>query len=257
MPSFPKTCRIGRLVGRVEVLGQVESHQHCYADGDVGVARKVGIDLKGIDEKRGAVLERRIEQRIVKHTVDETHSEVVAEDDFLEQTVQNPEHGDSELAAGKEEWFVELGHELVGADDGACHQLGEKSGVEGKIQHILHMRDFSFIDIHYVADILECEEGDAYWKNDLDGDGVVAVGDGVEDVGKEIGILEKEEYGEVYYHPKCHPYLGLPPAFGLFLVQQNSDNPSRQSGEKQQQHKPSRSLVVEEYAYQEEVGVSQ
>ena len=45
--------------------------------------------------------------RIVEHAVHEIHGKVVAHDDFLGQTVQNPEHGDAELAARQEELLVE------------------------------------------------------------------------------------------------------------------------------------------------------
>jgi len=38
MPAFPKAGRTGGLVGGVEVLGQVETHEHGDSDGDVGVA---------------------------------------------------------------------------------------------------------------------------------------------------------------------------------------------------------------------------
>ena len=50
MPTFPKSGGIGGLVGRVEVLGQVKTHKHGNADGDVGIAREVGINLQRVDQ---------------------------------------------------------------------------------------------------------------------------------------------------------------------------------------------------------------
>ncbi len=48
VPAAPEVGGIGGFVGRVEVGGQVEAHHHGHADGYVGVAREVGIDLHGV-----------------------------------------------------------------------------------------------------------------------------------------------------------------------------------------------------------------
>ena len=62
MPALPEVLGIGRLVGRIEVLGQVEAHQHSHAYGYVRVAGEVGIYLEGIAEEGGEILEGGEEQ---------------------------------------------------------------------------------------------------------------------------------------------------------------------------------------------------
>ena len=56
VPPFPESGGVGGLVGRVEVEGEVETHEHGHADGDVGIAGEVGIDLQGIDQQGGEIL---------------------------------------------------------------------------------------------------------------------------------------------------------------------------------------------------------
>ena len=126
VPAFPEACGVGGLVGRVEVGGQVEAHHHGYADGDVGVAREVGIDLQRIDHECGEVLEGGVEVGVLEHAVHEAHGEVVAQHELLEESVENPEYGDAELASAYEGGFVELWDELVGTDDGTRHELWEE-----------------------------------------------------------------------------------------------------------------------------------
>ena len=46
VPATPKIGGVLSFIGRVEVAGKVESHQHSHADSDIGVARKVGVDLQ-------------------------------------------------------------------------------------------------------------------------------------------------------------------------------------------------------------------
>ena len=121
MPAFPEACGVGGFVGRVEVLGQIEPHEHGHTDGDVGVAREVGIDLQRVDNQGGEILERGVEKRILKDAIDKGDGQIVAEDEFFEEAVDNPKDGNAKLPAGEEIGLVELGDELVGTDDGTRH----------------------------------------------------------------------------------------------------------------------------------------
>ena len=85
-------------------------------------------------------------------------------------------------------------HKLVGADDGACHQLWEEGGVEAKVEYVVGMAHLAFVYIYDIADVLKGEETDADRQDDDVGNGVVGGGDGVEDVGKEVGVLEVAEH---------------------------------------------------------------
>ena len=166
MPAPPEFRGGERLVGTVEVLGQAESHQERHADGDIGVSREIGIDLQRIGEQGNQVFKAREQERRIEHTVHEVGGQVVAQDDLLGKAVQHPEHGNTEGAAGEEILLVELGDELVGSHDGACHQLGEKGEVEPEIQDVVNSLDFSAVDVDAVTDGLEGKEGNAHRQDD-------------------------------------------------------------------------------------------
>lgn len=239
MPAFPEACGVGGLVGRVKVFGQIEAHEHGHADGDVGIAREVGIDLERVDEQGGEVLEGGVEQRIFEDTVNEGDGEVVGEDKFFEEAVHDPEDGDAELAAREEEGLVELGDELVGTDDGACHELGEEGGVEAKVEDVVGVLHFAFIDIDDVADVLKGEEADAYGEEDGVSDGIMGGSNGVEDVGEEVGILEVAEHAEVDDHAEDHEPEAVALGGGAFLgemVEAHAEEVAHHGGEGEEHH---------------------
>ena len=138
MPAVPKLSRALGLVGRVEVLGQIKAHQHGHANGDVGVAREVGIDLQRIAEQGHQVLEACKHQGLFKHAVDEVDGDVVAEHDFLHQSVHDPKDSDAKLTATEEEFLVQLRDEFVGSHDGTSHQLREEADIEAKVEDVFH-----------------------------------------------------------------------------------------------------------------------
>ena len=223
MPAFPEPGGVGGLVGRVEVEGQVEAHEHGHADGNVGIAGEVGIYLQGVEQQGGEVFERGIQQGVLKHTVDKRDGQPVAQDKLFAEAVENPENGDAELASAKEEGFVELGNELVGTDDGTRHKLGKESGVETEVEDIVGMAHFALVHIDNIADVLEGEEADADRQDDGVGYGVVGGGDGVEDVGEEVGVFEIAQHAQVDHHARNHQgtaALGGTDAGGGFAVGQ-------------------------------------
>ena len=275
MPAFPETCRVGGLIGRVEVERQVESHKHGHAYRYVGIAAEVGIDLQGIDHQRREILERGEEGGVIEHPVHEVYRQVVGEDYLLEKAVEYPEHRDTELPAGEEEGLVELGDELVGPDDGACHQLREEGGVESEIEDIGGVAHFAFIDIDDIAYVLERVERDAYRQEyhrgveTCRGGEVVGparqdvhrlemtVEDGVIDVGEEVGVLKIAQHQEVEHHADNHQQPS-PLAFLMLTqaVHPYAQQPAEEGGKDEQHHKQSRGLVIEKQAYQEEVAVA-
>ena len=271
MPAPPEILRIGGLVRRVEVLRQVEAHQHRHADSYVGVAREVGVDLKGVAEDGAEVLETCEQQGIVEHPVDEVHGYVVAQYYLLYQSIKDPEDRDSELLPAKEPRPVHLRDELARTYDGACHQLGEEADEESEIQYVLHWLELPPVDIYGVADDLEGEERNAY-RQDYAVDApafrtdhlVADPGEHVEhlevqpeqvvhNVREEVGVLEIAEQKEVYADAQDQPRFLTPlPVRSIYTLGYQEvgagDEDEYQDGE-------SAGLVVEEQADEEEEGV--
>ena len=273
VPAFPEPGATGGLVGRVEVGRKMETHEERKADGYVSIAREVGIDLEGIDKESHEVLKAREEVGIVEDTIDEIHGKVVAQDDFLEQTIHNPEDGDAEHTAGEEVAAVELGDEVAGLDDGTCHELGEEADIETEIKEVADRTDKSLIDICRIADGLEGEEGDADRQDDvvhterLSAQESVAqvsqhiIGhelrteEVVDDIGEEIGILEIAQDGKVSEDTQHKPGTAFPPrgaaVDGLGYEEVAAGDEDKEADEE------AAGLVVEEQTDEEEVGVAQ
>ena len=141
MPPLPELSGVAGLVRRIEVLRQIETHQHSDTGGDVSVPGEVGIDLKRVAEESRKVLETGVKQRVLENPVAEIHSQIVTEDQLLGKSVQNPENRDTELSAAKEERFVKLREKLFGAHDRAGHKLRKETQVEAEIPEVLDRAD--------------------------------------------------------------------------------------------------------------------
>ena len=141
MPPLPELSGVAGLVRRIEVLRQIETHQHSDTGGDVSVPGEVGIDLKRVAEESRKVLETGVKQRVLENPVAEIHSQIVAQNQLLGKSVQNPENRDTELSAAKEERFVKLREKLFGAHDRAGHKLRKETQVEAEIPEVLDRAD--------------------------------------------------------------------------------------------------------------------
>ena len=161
MPTTPELGGVGGFVRRVEVDGQVEAHEHRHTNGDVSIAREVGIDLQGVDHEGGEVFERSVERRIVEHSVDKTHSEIVAQDNLLDETIANPKYSHTESPTAEVEGLIDLRDELVGAQDRSGNELGKEGGIESEVEYIADMRNLAFVNINDITNVLECKKGDA------------------------------------------------------------------------------------------------
>jgi len=273
VPAFPEVAAVLCLVGRIEVGWQMEAHKQGEADGNIGVAGEIGIDLQGVGEECHEVLKTREELGIVEDTVDEVDREIVTQDDLLGQTIENPEDGNAEHTAREEILAIELGNEITGLDDGACHQLGEEADIEAKIEPVANGLDEALINIASITDGLEGEEGDTHGQDDaIDTENsmvqeVVAhlghhvidlemsTQDVVHHIGEEVGILEITEYAEVYGDTEREPCTTFPSpgatVYGLGNEEIAACDEYQQSDEK------ATGLVIEQQTDEEEVAVAQ
>ncbi len=198
MPAAPELLRIHRLVGRIEVLGQVEAKKHGYARGDVRVAGEVCIHLQRVAKQGAQVLEAAVEKGILKDAVGKVHGQVVGQDEFLHKTVHDPEDGNAKPAAAQVVGFVQLLNKLHGPHDGAGNQLGEETQVKAKVQEVLYRFYLFPLHIHYVTHSLEGEEGDAYGEDDGVYPEEVDPGEGVQELSQDVVHLEGRTQKVVY-----------------------------------------------------------
>ena len=273
MPAFPELARVARLVRRVEILRQIEAHQHSDARGDISVAGEVRIDLQGVAEQRRKILKTSVKQRILEDAVAEIHSEVVAEYQLLGETVQNPEHRDAELPASQEERLVQLRHKLLRAHDRSCDQLREKAQVEAEIQEVANRRNRASRDVDHVADRLEREERDAYrQENRVHAEGRRAdqcvsyrreqVADNefrpeqvVHDVRYEVRVLIVTKQRQVDYNAQY--YNQFPSRLAFYGGQDPAHRIVEDYDETEEYQEESAGLVIEEKADEEKEGVAE
>ncbi len=141
MPPLPELSSVAGLVRRIEVLRQIEAHQHSDTGGDVRVPGEVGIDLKRVAEQSRKVLETGVKQRVLENPVAEIHGQIVAQNQLLGKSVQDPENRNPELPAAKEKRLVKLREKLFGTHDRAGHELRKETQIESEIPEVLDRTD--------------------------------------------------------------------------------------------------------------------
>ena len=79
--------------GRVEVLREAQAEQQRAADGDVGVAAEVGVDLDGVAVDAEQDLEVRVLARVGEHRLDDRARHEARDHDLLEQSGEDQPEG--------------------------------------------------------------------------------------------------------------------------------------------------------------------
>lgn len=168
---------------------------------------------------------------------------------------------------------------MVGANNGACDKLGEKGGVETKVENIGRMADLALVYIHYITNILECEKRDAHRKRDdiniearLGGEMVgklgkmvhnmqVAMEHVVVNIGEEVSVFEIEQDGEIDNYAENQEAFAAHVALSGIMVGKTVETDTQQisenRGENKQQNKQSAGLIVKEKADNEEVSIAE
>ena len=270
MPALPEVAAGVGFVGRVEVLGQSEAHEQGHTNGNVGVAREVGVDLEAVAVEGHQVLKTRETSGVLKHAVDEVHRQVVRQEHLLQESIQDPKCGDAKLLFSQVVLLVELGNEVRRAHNGPGHQLGKEAHVEPKIQDVLDRLDVPAVHVHRIADGLERVERDADRQQDLIHPepaakqvirpqrevvdrGEVRPKNLIERVGEEVGVLEVHQHKQVDDHTQGQPPFA-PAALGL--VYPKTDEVIAESTEQQDGEKRARGLVVKPQRGDEQEGVA-
>ena len=89
MPAPPKVLGISCGVGGVEILGKAVSKEHGTADGNVGIAGEIAVDLRGISVDREQNVSAAECLWSGEDLFNEACREQVGDYDFLEQARDN------------------------------------------------------------------------------------------------------------------------------------------------------------------------
>ena len=194
MPAAPKLGDGATDVGVVEVFVEMESQAASHADGHVGIARKVEIDLEGegddADPRAGGA---EVVERTAKKLVD-NFRELVGEEHFLAQTDQETISSFGKIGGADVAIANFFGHSAV-AHDGAGHQLREHGDIEEQAAETILRGRFLAVHVDEVRHGLKGVEADADGQGNAGG--FNRKSPSIEGVREKVGILVSAEGGQV------------------------------------------------------------
>ena len=161
VPTAPKVGDGVALVGGAEVCGDVEPHPERKADGHVGIARKVAVELQRVAVYTEEVLQARVERRVVEDARHEVLADVVGDDAFLEKPHHDEPCAGAHHLLRNDNGLAELRKKSACAEYGAGEKGGEETYEEGKVGKRVCGLHVATVHVDDVAHGLEREEADA------------------------------------------------------------------------------------------------
>ena len=125
MPPAPKLCYVAAEIRHVEVAHQLDTKQLGRAYGNVGIARKVAVDLEGEENGGEKQCAARLVRVIRKHLV-HIHGTIVGHHYLLEQAPKDLAHTVNSGVVIELPLLQELRQKVRCSLNGAGHQLREK-----------------------------------------------------------------------------------------------------------------------------------
>ena len=160
MPPPPEFLNGLGKVGRIEVFEQMNAQHFRSADGHIGVAREVAIDLQSIDHGGKHQENAGIAFVASVHRVYQ-HRRPVRDAELQEEAPDEGKKPPAQLGKVRPLGAFVLGQQLVPPADGAGQDLGKEGDEQRKPQEILFRLVFTLVDVDQVPGCLEGKEGDA------------------------------------------------------------------------------------------------
>ena len=203
VPAPPEVLQAQGDVRRVEVRREADAEEQRDADGDVGVAAEVGVDLERVAVDGEEDLERAVVAGRGEDLVHDGAGEEARHHHLLEQARHDQPEGAGRLDAPGVGALAQLGQELGGPHDRAGHEVREEREVDGEVEQPDRFQVVP-VGVDHVAHRLEREERDAdgqddlqQRRRDLDAELVEPVGHRVDE---EVVVLEVAEDADVGGH---------------------------------------------------------
>ena len=202
MPALPEICRRAREVGHAKICHELNSHPEGDATSDGGIAVKVPIDLKreGVDSYQSIDAADLIIACRKDPIADERH--VVSDNDLGKEPTNDEIKSLCEVIPRGPARIDNLREQPMGALNRARHQLRKKCHIESEVGQACGGLGVSTVDIDRIAQGLKGVEGDAYWQNDVQGDGICFIAEERFEepgkaCGKEVEVFEDSEDAKV------------------------------------------------------------
>ena len=199
VPAAPEVLQRAGGVRRVEVLRELDAEEQGEADGDVGVAGEVGVDLDGVGVDADQVVDRAVLGRVVEDRLHDPGGQLLGDDHLLGQAEHDQPEGPGGVdLAGVGPDPRHLRHELADPHDRPGHQVGEERQVGGEVQQ-RDRPEMPAVGVDHVADGLEHEERHADRQDDVD-QRQRAVQHAVDPADDPLGVLEPDQHRQVGGH---------------------------------------------------------
>lgn len=217
VPATPVIGDVGGPKRRMEVERQLDPQHPGQADGHVGVAGEVEIELEGEGDRRQPAAhegESAALPAFREHGVGVAR-QGVGDHGLLEEADGEDHQADHQVAPvdAREHAALKLGHHFLVVDDRPGDELGEEGREQREVQE-LHLLGFAAGAVDQIGDLLEGEERDRQRQHDPR-QRTVGVEETEDVVGHEVRVLEPAQQGQVRDQAEDQP--GLHPAVSLGL----------------------------------------
>ena len=193
VPAAPEIGDAAADIGIVEVFGEAEAEHVAQADGHIGIAGEVKIDLQGVEQNTTPVAQHRVagvgEEILAGQTAG------VGEYHFFCKTYHEAPQTGVDLGNGDTAVLHLLFHFHI-PHDGSGHQLGEQADIQ---QHLAESElglTLAPVNIDDIGHGLEGVEADAQRQGDLRHRNIQA-GDGVQGLHHKAGVLKHAQQGQI------------------------------------------------------------
>ncbi len=166
VPPAPKLGNIAAEIRHVEISHQPDTKKFCCANGDVGITRKVAVNLESEQDGSQKQCAAALVLISVENLID-INGAIVRHHDFLEQAPKDLPHAIDGFIVVEFSWFLKLRQEVCGSFDRTRHQLREEAHESEKLHNVVCRLQLATIDINTVAQGLKSVKANADRQNDF------------------------------------------------------------------------------------------
>ena len=208
VPAAPEIGRAAGHIGMVEILGVVEAKHPAHADGHVGVAGEIEVDLHGKSEQpKPGASRANLREVAIEPGLHEERGHI-GDADLFEEPLRKPAQP-APGAIPRMDTVIDLGRNLGVSDNRAGDELVKEAHKEQELERRAGGGDLAAIDIDHIGNGLKGVEGDADRQRDLR-HGERYGQHGIEGLGDEPAIFEGAQKPEIDGQAGDERGLGLP-----------------------------------------------
>ena len=211
MPAPPEVRYGHSEIRALKVLHQLKAHDLRRADGDIGIARKVTVNLKREENRRNQHSRAFVVIAVIEHLIDQNRG-AVSNDNFEEEAPHHPKQTVADVIVFQLMRRVELRQEVGRTFNRPGDQLREEADERRVLDEIRLHAHVAAVNINDIRQRLKDVERDAnrqqHVKTGCDRRKTHPPANNVEVIDGKVEILVEEENREVDSEGHADPDLG-------------------------------------------------